>query len=69
MSVVKMEKIKELAKIIADNYMPYKIILFGSYARGTATEDSDIDILVVKDSDKIHNIRSAEVYKYFKNVI
>ncbi|MDR1811799.1 MAG: nucleotidyltransferase domain-containing protein, partial [Candidatus Fibromonas sp.] len=24
----------------------YKIILFGSYARGTATEDSDIDLVV-----------------------
>jgi predicted nucleotidyltransferase len=28
---------------------PYKIILFGSYADGTATEDSDIDILVILD--------------------
>lgn len=32
---------------------PYKIILFGSYANGTYTEDSDIDILVVLNSDTI----------------
>jgi predicted nucleotidyltransferase len=29
---------------------PEKIILFGSYADGTATEDSDIDLFIVKDS-------------------
>jgi predicted nucleotidyltransferase len=31
----------------------YKIILFGSYANGTATEDSDIDLLVILDTEKI----------------
>jgi predicted nucleotidyltransferase len=30
----------------------YKVILFGSYARGTANEDSDIDLLVVLNTDK-----------------
>ena len=30
---------------------PYKVILFGSYARGTATEDSDLDVLIVLDSN------------------
>ncbi len=29
---------------------PEKIILFGSQARGEAREDSDIDLLVIKDS-------------------
>jgi uncharacterized protein len=31
---------------------PYKVILFGSYARGTATEDSDLDVMVVLDSNE-----------------
>jgi len=30
----------------------YKIILFGSYARGTANEDSDIDLVVILDTDE-----------------
>jgi len=30
----------------------YKIILFGSYARGTANEDSDIDLVVVLDTEE-----------------
>jgi len=29
---------------------PEKIILFGSYANGTPTEDSDIDLFLVKDT-------------------
>ena len=29
---------------------PHKVILFGSYVAGTATEDSDLDVLVVLDS-------------------
>lgn len=29
---------------------PIKIILFGSYARGTAHESSDVDLLIIKES-------------------
>ncbi|WP_417913163.1 nucleotidyltransferase domain-containing protein [Candidatus Electronema sp. TJ] len=32
---------------------PYKIILFGSYADETFSDDSDIDLVVVLDSSKI----------------
>jgi len=32
---------------------PYKVILFGSYANGDPTEDSDLDVAVILDSDKI----------------
>jgi predicted nucleotidyltransferase len=32
---------------------PYKIILFGSYASGVFSEDSDLDIVVVLDSLEI----------------
>ena len=32
---------------------PYRIILFGSYAEGTATEDSDIDLVVILDNDDV----------------
>jgi len=44
-------KISEIVKKIASRYNPEKIILFGSYASGTAAEDSDIDIFVIKDSE------------------
>ena len=31
---------------------PEKIILFGSYAYGSPTDDSDIDLFLVKDTEK-----------------
>lgn len=46
------DQIKQLTKIIINNYKPDKIILFGSRARGDARPDSDIDILVVSDKEK-----------------
>ena len=39
-----------VARIVA-GYQPDRIILFGSYAYGTPTEDSDLDLLVVKAAD------------------
>ncbi|MBE0638211.1 MAG: nucleotidyltransferase domain-containing protein [Bacteroidales bacterium] len=44
-------KISEIVRKIASGYDPEKIILFGSYASGTASDDSDIDIFVVKDTE------------------
>lgn len=39
--------IEEFARRIADEFHPERIILFGSYAYGTPTQDSDVDLLVV----------------------
>jgi uncharacterized protein len=36
---------------LVQRFEPEKIILFGSYARGDAREDSDIDLLVVAETD------------------
>lgn len=44
---VPMEAIREFCDRIAEQFRPEKIILFGSYARGTATADSDVDIVVI----------------------
>lgn len=46
--------IKELIKIIvkkaAERIRPSKVILFGSYAYGKPSNDSDIDLLFIKDT-------------------
>lgn len=39
--------IPKIVERIANQYQPKKVILFGSYAYGKPTEDSDIDILIV----------------------
>ena len=38
--------------IVKENYNVVAIILFGSYAKGTEHEDSDIDIAIVTDDIK-----------------
>ncbi len=41
------EKIRRMVQRIVDRFDPEKVILFGSYARGMAGPDSDVDLLVV----------------------
>ncbi len=38
--------ISALVQRIADRFHPEKIILFGSYAYGTPTEDADMDLIL-----------------------
>ncbi len=34
------------------NYAPERVVLFGSHARGDAVPESDIDLLIVKRTDR-----------------
>jgi predicted nucleotidyltransferase len=43
--------ISRIVRTIGREYKPQKIILFGSYAYGRANPDSDIDLLIIKDTD------------------
>jgi predicted nucleotidyltransferase len=45
--MVSKRAIQRVANEIGRKFDPQKIILFGSYARGTATEDSDVDLMIV----------------------
>jgi len=38
-----------LQKLVAE-YAPQKVVLFGSYAYGTPGPDSDIDLLIIKET-------------------
>lgn len=42
--------ISDIAEKIKKEYQPDRIILFGSYAYGTPDRDSDIDLLIIKDT-------------------
>lgn len=42
-----MEEIQAFADRVAEEFHPERIILFGSYAQGTQTPDSDVDMLVI----------------------
>ena len=47
MYLVDASAIEEYAGRVARAFAPERIVLFGSYAYGTPTEDSDVDLLVV----------------------
>lgn len=49
-------QIQAIVQRIVEGYAPDRIILFGSYAYGTPTEDSDLDLLVVKGNDERRKI-------------
>lgn len=59
---------KQLAKTIAKHYKPEKIILFGSGARGDYHADSDIDLLIIKQSDKKKVYRIKEIFESLRRV-
>ena len=59
--------IEEMASMIVEQFRPEKIILFGSYARGDAGECSDIDLLVVMDTDLPKPKRSAPMYSLLRD--
>ena len=42
--------IGDMVRKIAAEYAPERIILFGSQTSGTARADSDIDLLIIKDT-------------------
>jgi len=45
--MVAMNQIEEFGRRIGQEFGAQKVLLFGSYARGTITEDSDVDVLVI----------------------
>ena len=57
-------KISEIINKIAQHCDPEKILLFGSYANGTADEDSDLDFIIVKQTDLPKHKRGREVRKH-----
>ncbi|RMF90047.1 MAG: nucleotidyltransferase domain-containing protein [Methanobacteriota archaeon] len=73
MARLSMEKrddlIGRIAEVLIKRYRPEKIILFGSYAYGTPTEESDIDLLIVKETDKPFHKRWSEVCSLVSNIV
>ena len=55
---ITLEQIQEYSDRIAAEFKPERIILFGSYAYGSPTADSDVDLLVVMSFEG-NSIRKA----------
>ncbi len=60
------EAIKNITKKITYGYKPQKIILFGSYAHGNPRKDSDIDLLIIKETKSRHIDRAVKIREILK---
>jgi uncharacterized protein len=65
--MIETELIRQLVEKIVRGYSPQKIILFGSYAYGNPTPESDIDLLIIKNTDKRPMDRWMEVKKLLRD--
>jgi predicted nucleotidyltransferase len=51
MGIVAFSDIQKFVADVAREFLPEKVILFGSYATGSARAESDVDLLVVMPAD------------------
>ena len=49
--MVRLEEIEAVGRRIVREFHPERVVLFGSHAQGTATADSDVDLLVILPFD------------------
>ena len=59
--MVKRTQIRAFSNAIAREFRPRKIVLFGSYAYGKSTEDSDVDVLVIMPFNRRRGRKSLEI--------
>lgn len=63
------QEIEELKNRFVDHLAPMRIYLFGSYANGTFTEDSDLDFyIVVNDEVKDLSALTTEAYRAIRRI-
>ncbi len=59
--MVAMDRIEQFGRRIGRQFGAERVILFGSYARGEVTEDSDIDLLVIGSFEGRSVDKSVEI--------
>lgn len=55
------DELARMVTVIASDYKPLRVIVFGSYAKGEIGQWSDLDIAIVKSTNKRFLDRSREV--------
>ena len=63
MTVEQEAQLETIIKRLIQQVQPEKVVLFGSYANGTATPESDIDLLVILESDLRRDHRQEVISK------
>jgi predicted nucleotidyltransferase len=60
--------LRQLLEVLIREYHPEKVILFGSYASGEPHADSDVDLLIIKNTDLPFYKRGGQVRKLIRRV-
>lgn len=64
--LIPQETISAIVQTIADHFSPQRIIIFGSYSSGQPTPDSDLDLLVIMESDLPRHKRATPIRLLFR---
>jgi predicted nucleotidyltransferase len=64
--MVRRKDIEAFVKRIVDEFRPQRVILFGSYAYGRPSADSDVDLLVVMSHREHSAVKAAEIRKQIR---
>jgi len=64
--MVKLQAITTFVNRVAAHCHPRRVILFGSYAYGNPTPDSDVDLLVVMPHEGHPAVQAAEIRKHVR---
>ena len=62
------DRMRAISERLKKEYNAEKVILFGSYARGEATADSDVDILVIAPTAERFFERMATVLRLTRDL-
>ena len=57
------QTLERILSALEEHYQPAQVIVFGSLASGNITETSDLDLLIVKETDKRFFERIKDVVK------
>jgi predicted nucleotidyltransferase len=63
------EKLREAVRRLVEAAQPRQIILFGSHARGDASPDSDVDLMLLQDEVKDPAAESVRLRRVLKGLI
>lgn len=62
------QSIIKIVEVLKTRYKPQKIVLFGSCVSGKVTRDSDIDMLIIKDTKASYAQRWQEVGRLVRDL-
>lgn len=69
MSVKDAQLLEEVVQTIVEAVNPHKIILFGSRARADAHPESDLDLLIIKESTLPRYQRAIPIYHALRTIM